>query len=165
MKDYWNLEKGLKDFSMGMQRATESEDMWSPLHKVVPPKWRDGFMYMGKYSYKIKDSHSQAWNMELYDYKHGITRRYLHISKSGKCYCHIKTTSNAIYLTPCSKKEALNYVFEGINQFGAKRETAYDEAYKTERNKALTDAGFITFDLSPGKIKKSKKGFSIEEEF
>jgi len=162
MKDMWNLEKGLKDFSMGMPRVKESEDIWSPLHKVVPPKWRDGFMFMGKYRYKVSGSNG---TVETYDYKHGITRRYLHITKSGRCYCNVKTTSDGIYLRPCSKKDAFKHAFEDLSILGATPETPYDEKYRAERNKALVDAGYVTFDISPGKIKKSKKGFSIEEEF
>lgn len=35
------LDITLRDFASGMHRPTESEDIWAPLHKVVPKKWRD----------------------------------------------------------------------------------------------------------------------------
>ena len=162
------MEDVFKDVSMSMPRTTESEskDIWKPLHKVVPKKWRDGFMYMGKYKYMYINPQNQKAIVETYDYKHGITRKYLHITKSGRCYCNIGGSSNDyILVEPCSKQKALDIVFKGISKFGATPETKYDDLYRAERNKALAEAGFVTFDISPGKLRKTKKEYMVEEEF
>ena len=166
MKDMWKLETGLKKASMSMPRVTESEDIWGPLHAVVPSQQRDGFMYMGKYKYMYVNPYNQKVTVETYDYKHGITRKYLHISKSGRTFCNTgKSINGNILLEPCSKQTALDVVFKNIREFGVTPETKYDEQYRMERNKKLAELGFVTFDVSPGKIKKTSKEFSFEEEF
>lgn len=171
MKNNWDIkpmENAFKDVSMSMPRTTESEekDVWKPLHKVVSKKLCDGFMYMGKYKYMYINPQNQKAIVETYDYKHGITRRYLHITKSGKCYCNVgRSLNDYILVEPCSKQKAFDIVFKGISKFGATPETKYDEQYRAERNKALAEAGFVTFDVSPGKLRKTTKEYSIEEEF
>lgn len=170
MKNDWDIkpmENVFKDVSMSMPRTTESEkDVWKPLHKNIPKKWWDGFMYMGKYQYMYINPHGQKVLVKTYDYKHGITRRYLHITKSGRFFCNVgRSLNDYILVEPCSKQKALDIVFKGISQFGATRETKYDELYRAKRNKALTEAGFVTFDISPGKLRKTTKEYSVEEEF
>lgn len=155
------LDLTLREFASGMQRPTESEDVWKPLEKVVPAKQRSGFMFMGKYTYQV--IHHPTVSIETYDYKHGISRKYLHIDKKGNCYCNVQGSAQ-ITLKPCSKTEALSIVYEGIERSGATRETAYDEQYKYERNKALSEAGFTVMGISPGKITKKKKEYEFEEE-
>lgn len=168
MRNEWGVEPVLRDMAMGMPRVTESEEknIWKPLHKVVPKEWRDGFMFMGKYQYVYTNPQNQNITVETYDYKHGITRGYLHITKSGRCYCNTgRSNLQRIEVKPCSKNEALKIALKDIVKLGATPETKYDEEYKTARNRALAEAGFVTFDLSPGKIRKTRKEYSIEEEF
>lgn len=157
------LDITLRDFASGMHRPTESEDIWAPLHKVVPKKWRDGFMYMGKYIYTVM-SPGKTFEAEVYDYKHGITRNYLHIDKKGNCYCNSSNSFNGIVLNPCTKEKAFGIVYKDIELFGATRETAYDDPYKCARNKALADSGFTVMGVSPGKITKKKKEYEFKEE-
>lgn len=153
------LDLTLREFASGMQRPTESEDVWKPLEKVVPAKQRSGFMFMGKYTYQTVSSIT----VEVYDYKHGISRKYLHIDKKGNCYCNVHGSAQ-ITLKPCSKTEALSIVYEDIERSGATRETAYDEQYKYERNKALSEAGYTVLGVSPGKFEKKKKEYTFKEE-
>jgi hypothetical protein len=153
------IDLTLRDFAAGMQRPTESEDVWGPLHKVVPKKWQDGFMYMGKYRYQTPSGPT----VEVYDYKHGITRNYLHIDKKGNCYCNVRGYTETT-VTPCLRSEALDIVYKDLELFGATRETPYDEQYRYQRNKALAEAGYTVLGVSPGKFTKKTKDYDYKEE-
>jgi len=167
MKNYWNTENIFGEFAQGMNRVKESEKdaVWEPLKKIVPKEQQEGFMYMGKYKYSVMHPNGQTYRIETYDYKHGITRKYLHISSEGNCYCNWKNTIDGITLKPCSKEKALDIVYDKIDVFGATKETKYDKEYKYDRNKALVDSGFTILNVSPGKIKKKTKYFDIEQEY
>lgn len=159
------LDLTLRDFASSYPRVTESEDIWGPLHKVVPKKWQDGFMFLDKTDgYIITTSQGQRVRVTIYDYKHGVTRKTLHISKSGQCYCNTRNTIEGIGLEPCSKQRALEIVFQDIEHLGATRETKYNEEYRYHRDKALIEAGFTVIGVSPGKFTKKKKEFEYQEE-
>ena len=144
------LEDGFKKIAEEMPRVTESEAemVWKPLRAVVPEKWRNGFMFMGKYDYLVKTPQAKATVKDIHDYKHGITRKYLHISPKNSCYCNIGYDKEAekILLKSCSCDEAMDSVYENIETFGATRETVFDEKYKDKRNKALAEQAQLRFE-------------------
>lgn len=163
MEDFWGVKKEkklgkvLRDTAWSMQE-TADVDVWKPLEENIPKKYHDGFMFMQRSIAEVwKDG---RWSeKELYFYKHGITRNYLHISKDGNFYCY----DNGRYIW-CSKEYALEKVFMDIKKLGATRETPYGERYRRERDEALAEAGYITFTASPSGITKTKKGYRIKEE-
>jgi len=157
-----NIDNSLKEYAKKMPRVKESEDVFKPLEQVVPKKWRNGFMFMGKYTYRVKTLTGQTWNVaDIYDYKHGITRQYIHISPSGACFCN--SGDNVLKECPCH--QAIDDAFQDIEKYGGTRETAYDENYKSERNKALKESGYTIFEVSPGKVKKINKEKEKTEEY
>lgn len=160
------IGKGLKEMALGLPKPTESQDIFAPLRKVVPEKWRDGFMFMGKYTYKVRDSKGQEWNIgEIHDYKHGITRRYLHITPVGNCYCNIgRNPEGKILLESCPCDKAMDIAYKNIEEFGATRETAYDAEYIEKRDKALAELGFVVLDVSPSEVTETRKGYRAKEE-
>src|SRR5689334_20628844 len=51
--------------------------VWAALHRVVPKLWWYGFRFMGF----INQS-----TLQMYEYKHGITRRCLTLNAGGRAY-------------------------------------------------------------------------------
>ncbi len=104
------------------------EPDWDPLHAALPMKHCDGFMWM----------YRTEWSGETIEhYKHGITRRYLHLDHSGHAYLY--RPDEYIETTPGI---AVEFVFAGIESMGATRETGYNEAYIREKHRKMREMGW-----------------------
>lgn len=165
-------EKKLKTVAEEMAQKMSSifsAPDWKPLEKVVPNKWLNGFMFYGKYTkgeYDTRDELNRPIRLEINDYKHGITRRTIHISPEGKCYCNTDTYNkieDKIVLKECSCTKALDFIYKDIDKLGATRETAYDEEYQAAKCKALAEAGFTVIGIKPGEIDITTKEIRMKE--
>jgi hypothetical protein len=105
------------------------DPQWKPLEDLLPMNWCDGFMFM---------QGGLGPNHDINAYKHGITRKYLHIDAAGQCY---RWTGDGY--EPRDSVSAILHVYEGIEQLGgATPETPYDAEYRARRDAALQQAGF-----------------------
>jgi hypothetical protein len=111
---------------------------WVPLHKVIPPEWWGGWMFM---------QGDLGPNGDIVCYKHGITRKSLHIDAEGRCwnYHYVGNNRPDIY-TPVDSIDAVLAVYKGIEDLGATPSTVYDSDYRERRNQALKDAGFTVIE-------------------
>lgn len=105
-----------------------AEPDWEPLEKAIPRDWCGGFMWMQRV-----DEHDTT--IELY--KHGITRRYLNLDSDAQTYRY--TGSGYI---PIGLEEALDWVFEGLEEMGWTRDTVYDDDFVAKKYAALREAGW-----------------------
>ena len=115
----------------------DANDIWSALHRVVPEAWWSGFMFMGVITQGA---------LQMYEYKHGITRRCLKLDADGHAY--IYDPSKKSYMPLADVQAPVERVFEDIERFGATRETRYDDVYKWRRDHCLAAAGFYVVDVS-----------------
>ena len=104
------------------------EPDWDPLHATLPLEHCDGFMWMHRT--ELKDE-------TIEHYKHGITRRYLHLDHSGHAYLY---RSPEYVETPVGI--AVEIVFADLASMGATRETAYNEAYVLEKHRKAREMGW-----------------------
>ena len=104
------------------------EPDWGPLEAAIPERWCGGFMWM------YRDDHDGT-TIELY--KHGITRRYLNLDHSGGAW---RATDDGYERIPLT--EAIDHVFEGLEEMGWTRETVYDEEFIRRKHEALRKAGW-----------------------
>ncbi len=104
------------------------EPDWDPLHATLPLEHCDGFMWM--YRTELEDE-------TIEHYKHGITRRYLHLDHSGHAYLY---RSPEYVETPVGI--AVEIVFADLASMGATRETAYNEAYVLEKHRKAREMGW-----------------------
>lgn len=117
--------------------ASGGDAMWAALHRVVPEPWWPGFMFMGVI---------QQGALQMYEYKHGITRRCLTLDADGRAYAFDSVMRS--YAPLADVQAAIERVFEEVERFGATRETVYDDAYKRKRDQCLAAAGFRVVDVS-----------------
>ena len=117
--------------------ASGGDGVWAALHRVVPEPWWPGFMFMGV----VKQG-----ALQMYEYKHGITRRCLSLDTDGRAYAYDPVTRS--YAPLADVQAAIERVFDDIERFGVTRETAYDDAYKWRRDHCLAAAGFHAVDVS-----------------
>ena len=104
------------------------EPDWDPLHAALPLKHCNGFMWMHR---------SERESETIEHYKHGITRRYLHLDHGGHAYLY----GDGEYVeTPVGI--AIEIVFADIASMGATRETAYNEAYVLEKHRKAREMGW-----------------------
>ncbi len=104
------------------------EPDWDPLHAVLPLKYCNGFMWMHR---------TERETGTIEHYKHGITRRYLHLDHGGHAYLY----GDGTYVeTPVGI--ALEIVFADIVSMGATRETAYNESYVLEKHRKAREMGW-----------------------
>lgn len=109
-------------------RLDEFEPDWDPLHDALPLKHCDGFMYM----YRVE------WEGAVIEvYKHGITRRWLHLDHDGRAYFY---RSPGYIEVPVS--DAVDYVFEDIEEMGITRETPYTREYRDEKYRKARELGW-----------------------
>jgi len=101
---------------------------WEPLHAALPMKHCNGFMWMQRVDWEGKD-------IEVY--KHGITRRSLHLDHDGRAYLY---REGAYVDVPVGI--AVEIVFAGLSMLGATRETAYNEAYVREKRRKAREMGW-----------------------
>lgn len=111
------------------ETVLSGEPNWLPLEEALPAEWCDGFMWMGRVDGDPP--------IELY--KHGITRRYLNLDSSGRAWRFDAISHTYV---PIRFEEAIDHVFEGIEDFGASRATKYDCSFIAEHNRKLHEAGF-----------------------
>lgn len=104
------------------------EPNWDVLHDAVPIEHCDGFMWMSRV----------VWKAEVIEvYKHGITRRSLHLDHSGNAYRYRRGRFAKIPVGI-----AVERVFMGIEEQGWTRETPYTEEFRREKYRMLCEAGW-----------------------
>jgi len=110
---------------------------WDPLHVVLPLDWCDGFMWM----FRVEEDDAV---IEMY--KHGITRRYLMLDQFNRAYFY---TGDGHARIPVAV--AVEHVFDGIEEMGWTRETAYNEEFVAEKHRQLREAGWTVITTgTPG---------------
>jgi hypothetical protein len=109
------------------------EPDWGPLEKVMPLKWCAGFMWMGQVG-------------EIHLYKHGFTRHYLNVDASGNAYRYLGPSNRYV---PMDLDEAIEAVFEGLDQMRETRSSPYDDAAVQHKHEALAKLGWTTVNVSP----------------
>ena len=108
--------------------------MWIPLEKLLPMEWCDGFMFM---------QGELGPNKDINCYKHGITRKSLHIDSNGQTWKYnFMSLSTKGWYTKVDPIDAVLAVYEGIEKLGATPSTMYDDDYIVKRDQALADAGY-----------------------
>lgn len=107
---------------------------WGPLEAAIPREWCDGFMWMNRVD-------QGGTTIELY--KHGITRRYLNLDHAGGAWVY---TGDGYEPTPLP--EALDEVFEGLEEMGYDRETVYDEEFIRRKHEAFRRAGWTVISTA-----------------
>jgi len=124
-----DAEKDRQRFILKASRAVDAfrewsasqEPDWDPLHDAVPIEHCDGFMWM----YRL------AWKNEVIEvYKHGITRRALHLDHTGHAYLYRGDRYEDIP------------VDEAIEAMGCTRQTPYTEEYRREKYRRAREAGW-----------------------
>jgi hypothetical protein len=109
---------------------------WGPLEAAIPREWCGGFMWMARIEVKGEP-------VELY--KHGITRRYLNLDHSGGAYRYRHWDDS---YESTSMGEALDHVFEDLEEMGFTRETDYDEEFIRRKHQALREAGWTVISTA-----------------
>lgn len=112
------------------------EPDWAPLEEALPIEWYGGFMWMQRVE-------QDGVTVELY--KHGITRRYLNLDHSGRAY---RYTRSGYVEMPLD--EAIDWVFDGVEEMGWSRETVYDDEFRAEKYRAFREAGWTVITARPG---------------
>jgi hypothetical protein len=129
-------EEERQAFILEMSRALDEmrelyashEPDWGPLHDALPLKHCNGFMFM----------YHDEWEGRVIEvYKHGITRRSLHLDHDGRAYFY----RGGGYLE-VPVVEAVDYLFEGIEEMGFTRKTPYSEEYRRQKYKKAKEMGW-----------------------
>lgn len=107
---------------------------WKPLESKLGPDRCVGFMFMGKQN-------------GVYQYKHGISRRYLLLDDNGRAYEANELSS----FREIPFEVALARIEAPLADLGATLETAYDDAYLDRKASALRAAGMhlLRIDIVP----------------
>jgi hypothetical protein len=105
--------------------------VWAPLEAVLPAAELDGWMYMGQTT--------TTAGTPVFMYKHGITRRYLHLDATCRAYRYDGRTG-AYSLADLD--ERIGHAYADLAALGASRSTAYNDEYIAARNAALAAAGW-----------------------
>jgi len=122
------------------------EPDWAPLERVLPLAHCAGFMWMG---WAVPPN-----GPPIAQYKHGITRRYLHLDETGNAYRYLPSPE----LSQCGShvriplERAIDEAFDGLEHMHGvnacdPRGTPYDDAFRRARNDALRRAGFTVVEL------------------
>lgn len=118
------------------------EPNWLPLEALLPVEECAGFMFMGGAHAKVMcDGYAKRG---IWSYKHGITRRYLHIGDDLRVYTYrgdLCPLGDPWYQR-ANTEWAIKCAFDGIDRLGATRTTAYNDDFIAERNARLVAAGF-----------------------
>jgi hypothetical protein len=110
------------------ERCASFEPDWGPLHDALPLKHCDGFMFM----------YRDEWDGRVIEvYKHGITRRWLHLDHDGCGYFYSRGGYIEVPVV-----EAVDYVFEDIEEMGITRKTPYTEEYRRQKHKKAREMGW-----------------------
>lgn len=139
------------DLALALARAVDAvrdgigEPVWTPLEALLPIEECGGFMYMGA----TVDTRTiqQGGGIErrtIFAYKHGITRKYLHIGDDLRTYVYLTTrcTLDDPLYQLMNTEHIIRLVFADVERFGATRETKYNAEYIAERNARLVAAGY-----------------------
>lgn len=129
------LEQKLRDTLDRFQAEFVGVDPnWQPLERLLPEDWLGGWMFM---------QGGLGLNGDIICYKHGITRKSLHVDSSGKTYnWHYSETNPKGIYTPVDPIEAVLAAYRGIENMGCTPSTIYDSDYIQRRNEALSEAGY-----------------------
>ena len=104
------------------------EPDWGPLHAALPLKHCNGFMFM----------YRDEWAGAVIEvYKHGITRRSLHLDHDGRAYVYRRDGYLEVPVV-----DAVDYVFEDIEEMGFTRKTPYTEEYRRQKYKKAREMGW-----------------------
>jgi hypothetical protein len=120
----------------GEERLGDDPD-WGPLEEAIPREWCGGFMWMARIE-------EDGVAIELY--KHGITRRYLNLDHSGRAWRYTGAADDSY--EPTTLSEAIDHVFEGLEEMGYDRETDYDEQFVLRKHQALAEAGWTVISTA-----------------
>ncbi len=101
------------------------ESNWKPLEARLGPARCVGFMFMGRVN-------------GIYQYKHGITRRYLFLDADGRAF----EAAGRNEFREIPFEEALARIEMPLKEMGETLETPYDSAYIARKDAALRAAGF-----------------------
>lgn len=136
------------DLTLAISRAVDAvrdginEPVWVPLEALLPAEWCDGWMFMGGAIARVmQDNYASR---AIWSYKHGITRHYLHIGDDLRVYryrsdlCEI---GDPLY-ERVNTEWTIHVVYDGIEELGATRSTAYNAEYVAARNARLVAAGY-----------------------
>lgn len=124
-------------------REDTGEPVWVPLEALLPAEWLSGWMFMQAREARTIE-HDTFNRRMVFSYKHGITRRYLHIGDNLDVYryaaerCEI---SDPLYIKH-NTEWMITVAYHGIEDQGAERTTAYNAEFIAERNRRLRAAGF-----------------------
>ncbi len=121
-----------KDFQKVLRSQGAHEPDWEPLERVLPIAWCGGFMFMGYFDH-------------IRLYKHGLTRRYLNVDPQGNTYRFDGRNS----YQRITLDEALDSVFDGLEEMGYERSTPYDDEVRAERHRRIAAAGWTVIDAGP----------------
>ncbi|MCC6367580.1 MAG: hypothetical protein IT165_29005 [Bryobacterales bacterium] len=103
---------------------------WKPLEEKLGALRCVGFMFMGRLN-------------GIYQYKHGISRRYLFLDYEGRAY----ESAGRNQFREIAFEEALERVEEPLGALGATLETPYDAAFIRRKADALKKAGIETLRI------------------
>ncbi|MCP4965983.1 MAG: hypothetical protein GY926_12195 [bacterium] len=112
----------------GLRVGDAREADWNPLHGVLQLEHCDGFMWMNRIDWE---------GIVIEVYKHGITRRSLHLDHDGRAYLYRSRDWAEV-----SVSVAVDRVFEGIGETGCTRETPYTEEYRGEKYRRARELGW-----------------------
>jgi hypothetical protein len=138
--DEINIDKLSEDLTDLMKDYEFDNPNWDPLEKVLPLKWCAGFMWMGA-------------TQGIHLYKHGFTRRYLNLDGRGNAYRYLGTGNRYARM---DLGEAIEVVFEGLEEMRKTRESPYDDDAVREKHEALAKAGWTTINVSPDGVNVTK---------
>lgn len=152
---------------------TDQAVVWVPLEALLPFDECHGFMFMGAhvgacwpdglavdsqarkngpYGYITDaiDCYGKPWvRRTIFEYKNGITRKYLHIGEDLRCYAYhgnLRTADDVATYQPFRTERMIDLAFDGIEELGATRTTAYDDEFRAARNARLAEAGYTVIN-------------------
>jgi hypothetical protein len=156
----------MNDLVLAVSRAVDAvrsdipdKAVWVPLEAVLPLDECAGFMFMGAkvgaimpkplalLRDKIAADPPTEWDRRMiFSYKHGITRKYLHIGGDLMPYTYRGSNTDFSLSTYSHVHQGMDYAitcaFSGLEKLGASRTTAYSDAYIAARNARLVAAGY-----------------------
>lgn len=140
VKSEEQLHNAIADaFSKTMQSLKDEgwkfDPHFGPLEVVLKPETLGQFMFMGDHP------HPTIPGRRLYEYKNGITRRYLRLDDEGNAYGYNHNAKTEAQKYPSIDLEkAIDDSFG--QQSKAQREEKYNEEFRRKRDEALIRGGF-----------------------
>lgn len=116
---------------------------WGPLERVLPAAELGGWMFMNR---------NAGPRGEIISYKHGITRKGLHLDRDGVPWMPIwGDGTQPVRWSPLPIVTAVELLTErghyrDLTAMDARPGTRYDDDYKAERNRRLGEAGFTVIE-------------------